>query len=326
MYLKINKSTSILLLLSLLLIAINSIVELLSSLSFESYIFLRSAVAVLIIFYLEKVKYKFKSYINIFLVLFIILFLFNFFLNIIDIYHLNNYKIISNICKSNNYLCELIPILFYKFKLFRFITLSSVFFSFPILIIIFSQSEFKKIDIIKSKKVKKVFIFLISAIIFSSIALGLQKVYLSTIQTLQVLNQNFDDRFTYKKGGTSYYGWIRVYSNFVINNTNEKSNILIPPQSDLYKMEGNKAYFRWFLYPRNLFHLGEYNMDEIDFFILSPGECNDGNCVWPDFEIEKEKIKEVITIDRESQEVFKVQSDNFNPEDYKNKWGLIKLY
>lgn len=257
-------------------------------------------------------------------------FLLNIGLNLINVYSLGQNQLISSFCAVQTTWCKTAVEYFYTLKLFRFITLSSYFFLFPLFIPFGVKLGrlFPK-EIKKYHRVQKVFLAIILILVATNLAQSVQTMYLSMIHSVQVRNENFYDRFIFKQGGISYYGWIRVYSNFILAETNQTAGILVPPQSLEYIMEGNTNYFRWFLYPRPLYHLEQLEngieSNQVNFVILSAGECDSHQCVWPNFEIPAKRIEYIATIDRETQQVTKLKNVGYTPAKYQNKWGIMKL-
>ena len=326
----ISYSSLLVVFLSLFLFGINILIELNTYFPSDSFLIARSVIAI-IIFHLLLISQKKiqKKWIKTASVLWLLLFLTNIILNIINVYNLDKYNFVNIFCNSNSNICEAITSLFYKLKIFRFITLSSYFFTIPILILFFYELnfDFKKKDK-KRNLLKKFFFIILSIIIFSNLLICFQRIYLSVIQTFQLVDESYYDRFTFKKGGVSYYGWIRVFSNFVIEQTSEDINILVPPQSDTYKMEGNINYFRWFMYPRKLYHLDDltsHNAIKIDYIIISAGECDDRQCVWPNYAINQKEINRILLINRETQKITIKTNIDYLPENFYQKWGLIEL-
>jgi len=232
-------------------------------------------------------------------------------------------------CYFNENICKIISELFYKFKIYRFITLSTYSFTYPVIfLIIFKNSRkiFNKVD--DQNLLKKIFLLLTFSIIISNFLKSFQTIYLSAVQSFQVRNEEYYDRFIFKNGGDSYYGWIKTFSKFIINNTPEDSSILLPPQSVIYKMEGNIYYFRWFLYPRRLFHIENGYISEtikIKYVVISAGECNNSDCVWPDYTINKDDINKIIVIDRKNQKTQVIENKDYQPKDFQNMWGIVEL-
>lgn len=331
MNLKNNSNLQLLLLasLSILLLFFNLVIEMSSGSQIDNFLMIRVFVSISITFLIKKNYHKINKIIVYFSIFWILVFIFNITLNMINVYQLDRFTLVSGFCQNKPDLCDLIYKLFFKLKFFRFITLSSYFFSIPLLILAFSIiCDYKKTVSFKNRYLSFFFYLILAIIIFSNLIRSIQVIYLSIIQSVQVLEENYYDRFTFKQGGVSYYGWIRVYSNFVISQIGEDENLLLPPQSDLYKMEGNVNYFRWFMYPRRLYHLEDLDKDEnikVDYIVISAGECDTKDCVWPDYQIENEKIDKIILINRETQKIEELIDIDYEPKHFYQKWGLIKL-
>lgn len=318
----------------LLLIAISAALELGGVRTSSHQLILRSIITLFIvgIFFLLKksTRTKLQKAIYIFTFVWAGAFLLNIVLNMVNVYSLGENQAIQSFCAANSQICIFIETAFYKLKLFRFITLSPYFFIFPLLIPLAA-----KMRTILPKEIKnyhasqKLFLVIIFILVFSNLAHSFYSVYLTVIQGYQVRNENFYDRFTFKQGGASYYGWIRVFSNFIIAHTEPDAGILVPPQSEEYIMEGNTNYFRWFLYPRPLYHLEKLEVGiysaKIQYVILSGGECESKLCVWPDFEIPTDRIEQILLINRENQNITQFDNTGYTPDEYQNQWGIIKL-
>ena len=223
------------------------------------------------------------------------------------------------------------PTIFYTIKLHRFLTLSGFFIVHLLFLavsfVLISSARIKE-KIKLSLTIPTLILVYLLAILFYQTESVLADDYTVLAQIILNTDTEFEDRITYRLGGTSYFGWIWPYAQFIKRHTEDNSVIVIPPQEMPWKMEGNTDYFRWFMYPRKLYHL-EYlqnNPDlKIDYIVISAGECDTKDCVWPDYLIEKEKIEQIILIDRETQKIEFLDDKNFIPVDFYSKWGLIKL-
>lgn len=294
----------------------------------DDFLYIKSFLSIISVFIISRMYKENKKILNIILLFFTVFFIINILLNMVNVYQLNRFGLTNYLCSSNLKICKISSDVFFKLKIFRFITISSYFFSIPILILHFANILSNQKFSYNLSLNKKMFYFFIAMMIFSNMIFNIQKIYLSAIQSVQVLNENYYDRFTFKKGGVSYYGWIRVFSNFILDNTSENDSFLLPPQSDIYKMEGNIDYFRWFLYPRKLYHVEDLDNKGyygVNYIIISAGECDTNDCVWPDFDVPSSNIEKIILIDRKTQKITELHDSDYKYEKFYKKWGIIKL-
>lgn len=249
----------------------------------------------------------------------------NFSLNAINVYSLNENKFVTSFCQNHNSTCKSIINLFYKAKIYRFITLSSYVFLAPVLLSFSLTTDFKKI-LPFTKNLA--FLSLVYAMITTNLLISFNAISLSLTQGFIVRDESYRDRFVYKQGGTFYHGWILVYADFVNQYTKPEDTLILPPQSETYKMEGNIFYFRWFVHPRRLVHFEDVKNlvdDSNKFIVLTEGECPSQECVWPNFPIESDQIESVIYINRNDQSVEVKSNVTYYPEQNYGMWGLIKL-
>lgn len=255
----------------------------------------------------------------------VFLYIFNFLLNAINVYSLDEKKWVSVFCQNYELVCNNISYFFYKAKIYRFITLSSYTFFAPALLIFSLRINAKKM---MNFTYNFGFLSIFLAMISTNLLISLDRISLSLTQGFVVLDESYRDRFIFKQGGTTYHGWILVYADFVNQQTKPTDTIILPPQSETYKMEGNIFYFRWFVYPRNLVHYEDVENikdDSKKFIVLTEGECSSKDCVWPNFAIESDQIESIIYIDRNNQSVEAKSDVPYYPEENYGKWGLIRL-
>lgn len=245
-------------------------------------------------------------------------------LNMINVYQLENKDWVNNFCTVNLSACEAVVGYFYKLKIYRFITLTNLFFLVPIITLLMID-----VNIGTDRKIIKNLIFksLLVTLLSGNLIITFNSLVANTVHGVIVRDQSYENRFVYKEGGVSYYGWIKVYADFIKSQVDETSILVLPPQTVNYKMEGNIYYFRWFLYPRELIHIEDLNKNEQAriFIVISEGECPNNDCVWPNFEISKSEISKIILIDRKTQKVTIDELSAYSPEDFYGKWGLIEL-
>jgi hypothetical protein len=223
-----------------------------------------------------------------------------------------------------------LPPLFYTLKLHRFISLSStsIIQIISLVFIVLMIPNDKKIHLSWKKDwaiIGSVVLLLVTLANHTQLALA--TVYKDTLQVAVNTNTSFNDRITYRLGGAHYYGWVWPYTQFIIRHTPRNAVILIPPQSNVWKMEGNSAYIRWFLYPRTTVNI---NLDgsipeSAEYVLIALGECNEGDCGWPKIDISQDNIEYIALIDRETQTgtLLTSQAYSLNRDVY--KWGIIKL-
>ena len=146
------------------------------------------------------------------------------------------------------------------------------------------------------------------------------------------LRTDFADRVAFRFGGNTYYGWIQPYTQFITQLTPKDSRILIPPQSNHWKMEGNADFVRYFLYPRQLVifpNLFWTDFSQVpvrtQYILVAEGECGEGDCGWPKFFIPQSQILRSWEIKRPSGEITELPVMDFEPELWHHRWGLIEL-
>jgi hypothetical protein len=230
----------------------------------------------------------------------------------------------------NIYELGTLPSWFFKLKLYRLITLSPLFFirtlsSLGILLLITLKKEV--ITQYSISFLQFFFFTCIFLIFFVQAQQALGSIVNETFLASKSLETPFADRFTYLNGGLSYYGWIWPYTRFIIAHTPTDAVIMIPPQSNVWKMEGNNAYLRWFIYPRKMtvINLDHTIPPQTQYVLIAQGECAEGTCGWPKIKIPKEQIEEMIFINRETLQEEVVTGRDFEPATDGMKWGIIKL-
>lgn len=227
----------------------------------------------------------------------------------------------------NIYQYEPLPGWFYTLKLFRLITLSGLFWTQLILLLLGMTLS---LSARKQHLCYSLPVLVVLALLLIPVYVQLQKAlafsYSQVIQMSLNVRVPFSDRFTYKQGGTTYYGWIWPYSLFLIKHTPSDAVLVIPPQNNIWKMEGNNDYFRWFMYPRKLVSLQDGQIPEqATHLLIALGECNISECGWPKITIPKERIAKIILIDRETQEEVTITDMPYRLDTDKFKWGIIEL-
>lgn len=284
----------------------------------------------------EKVRKRYIPVIIKLLILFFFLYLINFFANSINIYHLDKFDSVTNFCRSNIQICSATSFWFFKLRIYRYISLTSYFFFYVMFLLaglLFSEKIYDKTYKIWQKipKVKLkyawLFYFLMTYLIFQQMIAVFSVMSKKTVKMIDTLRVPFEQRWEPVMGGRFSFGWIDTYSEFVNSKVSENSTILIPDQTAPWEMEGNKWYFRWFVYPRDLVQMeGSTEIpEEADYALISYGVFGYHKDVFPNFFIAKEKIEKIILVDQETLEELVIIKEDFDPENYQNKWGVIKF-
>jgi hypothetical protein len=224
-----------------------------------------------------------------------------------------------------------LPNLFYQLKLHRIVSLSANFLVQLITLVVGLQMvlQFNKSDF----KLKKLAWYqaLIAGYLFIVLVIQSQQavavVYRDALQAAVNTNTSFENRIAYRLGGSVYYGWIWPYTQFIIRHTEPDSVIAIPPQSVVWKMEGNSDYLRWYIYPRKTVkQLTDYSIPaNADYALIAIGECNVDDCGWPKTAISKEKIEYIALLDRETQKETIITNTDYVLDPKIFTWGIIKF-
>lgn len=219
-----------------------------------------------------------------------------------------------------------LPQIFYSLKIYRFVTLSG-YFLLSLLLFFYLLAKPLKFKFKSLKPWQILLVFYVVAVLLTHTLLALGYFYRDTTLALRNINTPFADRFTSRLGGNSYYGWIWPYSQFINKYSPEDTVIVIPPQSVVWKMEGNPDYLRWFIYPRKAVGLASDNTipEKADYALISIGECGEGDCGWPKISIPEEKIKRIILIDRETEDETIIENSGYELDKDKYQWGIIEL-
>lgn len=235
----------------------------------------------------------------------------------------------SSIIRSINiYRWDPLPSFFYTFKLFRLITISSLFYVHLFFL-------FGSIYIVRNKtialnalfSIKFVMILFLGFYLIQQLQGNLSQSHTNLIETIQALPTTQEERLEFRLRGQSFNGWIVPYTRFIKQQTPTDSVILIPPQSSVWPMEGNAEYLRWFLYPRQLKHLDidKRIPNEINFVLIAQGECMYGECGWPKQAIPAHNIERITLIDPKTREVTTLEDVDYIPDRHISHWGIIKL-
>jgi hypothetical protein len=191
----------------------------------------------------------------------------------------------------------------------------------PVAILWIPRIDFKKLLNIRFALL--VFVFLI-------IAYNFFKIYKMEWWNFQFMIANphatYDDKLRGKIGSLFYN-----YALFIDKYTPEGATILIPPQSFPWPQSGNIPYFRYFVYPRNIYNGKESEppskevLSKTDYVLLNWGETDQTEGAythdWPKFDVNAEKI---IFMNEDGTFGGEVKGD-YRYKDYKGKrvWGII---
>lgn len=138
----------------------------------------------------------------------------------------------------------------------------------------------------------------------------------------------FLDRFVSYEYGLEHNGWMWEFSKFVTVRVPEQATIFIPPQNSTWAQEGNKFYFRWFVYPRNLLQSDDPHApipSSANFVLLSNGGWSNAASGWPKKSILSSCIKRVELIDRKSLQTKTVDPQSLDTTLLESDWGVIEL-
>lgn len=252
-------------------------------------------------------------------------------LNIVNVYELVSTKSVVSFCLSNTISCELIKETFFRFKIYRFITLSTSFFSWLVLVIGLNWYVLNKnkTKVLKGNSRLATFFIIYVVIILISQSKGIVAgLYSTLIKVPQYISTPYPDRFVVMMKGNNYFGWIYTYTKFIAEHSPEEATILIPPQRHAWEMEGNAGYVRWFLYPRYVRSSSDLSPvipDDVKFVMISHGTWWSKIHGWPQIEIPAEKIKKIWLINRQTLDQEELGSGNYQYKEGEELWGLIEL-
>ncbi len=131
--------------------------------------------------------------------------------------------------------------------------------------------------------------------------------------------------------------FIYEYAEFIKRQTPEDAVILVPPQGFPWPATGNIAYFRYFLYPRNLINGAEkepkvdLGKEGVEYVLLAWGETGgteyDYTHGWPKFSLPAQRIiykKDLHQVGNYEAEIVEKDYDLADPVNVEN-WGIIEL-
>ena len=267
---------------------------------------------------------------------FVFLYVLNLLANLINVYHLDEYQAVRDFCTSSPKTCQTIVNTFFKLKLYRFVSLTSYFFSYVIFFLIgllFSEEIYKKAaDLLKNLPRVKLeyawlFYLLLIYLVFQQLIFVFSTISKRVISVFGTLDTPYEQRWEATMGGRYSFGWMWTYMEFINNHTAENTIILIPDQAAPWEMEGNPFYTRWFIYPRRMVQLDENREipTEADIALITYGIFGHNKEVFPTITIPEENIAEIVLIDRSTLEVTTIMDAGFDPEDYQDDWGFIRF-
>jgi hypothetical protein len=266
----------------------------------------------------------------------ILLYAINLVANLVNVYHLGEYQRVQNFCAPRPEQCQAIVDWFYQLKLYRFVSLTSYFFSYVIFFLVgllFSEEIYKKTTrLLKTlPRVKLeyawVFYFLLIYLIFQQLIFVFSAMSKRVVSVFYTLGMPYEERWEASMGGRYSFGWMWTYTRFINEQTAENTIILVPDRAAPWEMEGNPYYTRWFVYPRKMVQLnGATEIPaEADVVLITYGIFGYHKKVFPTFPISNQRIDEIVLIDRTTLEVTKQTDIDFRPENYQDAWGLIRL-
>lgn len=191
---------------------------------------------------------------------------------------------------------------------------------------------FSKID--KITTIRRLMIYLFSLaflfLVVEQLIIVVKQINRDTTQIVTNISRNDQEKFIFKYGGNENQGWVMTYAGFIKSHTQKSDHIFIPPQLTPWQMEGNKHFFRWFLYPRWVINGATANdqpQAEVDAILIAHGAWPFGATEfgWPKFNIPKEKIKEIWLIDRQTSNELLLTNTEYIFEPGIEKWGIILL-
>lgn len=276
-----------------------------------------------------------KNCIKITLVFFILLLMMYVFLHFLNIYNLYRFKEVEMFCTKHTDVCATVTSIFFKLKIYRFITLSiSLLLSFILFIggLYFLNTYNSLTKIYIKKYVKSPLLFLSLILIFilflNNMLTISDKIFSLTIKAWNNKHLHFYDRFVPYESGIEHGGWIWEYAKFINKNTNEHETIFVPPQNDIWAQEGNIHYFRWFLYPRNLVQSIDVTADiplTADYILISRGGWLGGKPGWPKKMPKVECVETIHIINRKTLVAETVSTVDIDKNLNQDIWGIIKL-
>ena len=283
----------------------------------------------------NKTSIKTKKVLKTSIITVLVIFTIHFLLNMINVYSFSTNQRVLSLCSNSLQVCNILTLLFYNLKIYRFITLPPEFFTLLLFlltglsIVYYRKNDLKKYLNNSIKDPILLFVFCLIVITLSSQLITIsERVYRLSIQSWNNRNVNFLDRFVPYEFGIEHHGWIWEYGKFVLKNTPESAIIFIPPQSDIWPQEGNKYYFRWFVYPRSLIQSNDPQAlipNNTQFVLISRGGWHGGSAGWPKKLLNIDCIDSVHLINRLTLNERVLEPSLLESELESGEWGIIKL-
>lgn len=261
--------------------------------------------------------------------------IFYFFIRLINVYSLVQNPSLTTFCSYQVTFCAQVSELFYLSKFYRFVTLSAGFilssFAFMTGLLLIAQDQGKVQKYIKLYRQN-----------LSNAAVGLGVLFLLLNQLLvtgEAITElslkswdnrkvSFLDRFVSYEYGIEHHGWIWEYGKFVTAHTPSTAVLFLPPQNDTWAQEGNKYYFRWFVYPRTFTQSSDHYAlipPTSEFQVISGGGWVGGEIGWPKTMPKQECLKTAYLIDRTTLDSRQVSPEELSQTLKATEWGIMEL-
>ncbi len=221
------------------------------------------------------------------------------------------------------------------FKLYRFYTLPSWFWTFQVLIFVFPgvdrwrELASKVHATIFFKQRTPLTLLLVGIVIAQLLTVGSQ-LFSQGLYTLEHRSLLPTQRYAMRRFGVGESGWfynVGLFWQKVIPKT-DKVTIGIPPQGDPWIKSGNIYYVQYFVFPRKVEML-QRDIKEVPsnvtHIVIARGETDQGDFGWPTMVIPKEQIDWIDVYNPFTNEQWKVENDDYNPEVFKSYYGVIHL-
>lgn len=220
-------------------------------------------------------------------------------------------------------------------KLYRFYTLPPWFFTFQLMIFLFPgvdrwrEFAFNVYTELFDKQRSVLTILLVGILIAQLLTVGSQ-VISQGLYTLEHRNLQPTQRYAMRKFGVGESGWFYNVGQFwkkVIPQT-ERVTIGIPPQGDPWIKSGNVYYVLYFVFPRKVEMLQKditVVPSNVTHLVIARGETDQGDFGWPRIIIPRDQIEWIDIYNPFTNEEWKVENVDYNPELFKSYYGVIHL-
>lgn len=256
-------------------------------------------------------------------------------LRFVNVYGLPADPKIQQLCVAQPQVCGTAVRLFFASKLYRFITLSPGFFLSWLLVVAgfgvignYRRQVDQQIDRFRREPLEALVVLGIAGILLNQAFFTSNLGFELLLKTWQNRQLSFVDRFVPYEFGIEHHGYIWEYAKFVQAHVPEEARVFIPPQSDIWPQEGNKYYFRWFVYPRDLLQSTDPTAPippEATHVLISRGGWVGGAAGWPKLPVKPECIAEVSLIHRRTLVQQTVDPQLLNTTITPESWGVITL-